>query len=389
MYALESGCYDDIMSWSPSGLAFVIMNPSSFEKKVLPDLFKEAKFSSFDRKVRAILSTIGSFHCITTRLTYEHPTNKLRVRQIKRWGFVKAKVNRGTKSCCYGHPNFQRGNYSLCMKISCSEKQLNHVFGFLQGPTSSVPTSTSLGSTSSLSLSPFITNGADYTFGAGEPEPSLLPPSAYALDNNGTSLLRADDLTHIARLVANRHRHKVQHRSRNELGFMSDGISAISYPRSSALSSSTGSRSSMYEESNDRSHAEGLFRQYSHINEYPTMPSPERQMAFEIARMKDQQKKRTIASSLAYSNVSDDFSEDRRMPLEITGNLQGDNSVRQRRIQDSSIQFQHSLPSTSTRSSNIGTQLHETDTDVKVKELEEVRKKMIIRNALTVLRHDL
>ena len=54
MYALESGCYDEIMSWSPSGLAFVIVNPQSFEKKVLPDLFKEAKFSSFDRKVRAI-----------------------------------------------------------------------------------------------------------------------------------------------------------------------------------------------------------------------------------------------------------------------------------------------------------------------------------------------
>ena len=66
MYALESGCYDEIMSWSPSGLAFVIMNPQSFEKKVLPDLFKEAKFSSFDRKVRAISNR---FYCIATHST--------------------------------------------------------------------------------------------------------------------------------------------------------------------------------------------------------------------------------------------------------------------------------------------------------------------------------
>jgi hypothetical protein len=51
MYALECGSYDDIISWAPSSLAFVIMDPERFESKVLPELFKEAKFSSFDRKV--------------------------------------------------------------------------------------------------------------------------------------------------------------------------------------------------------------------------------------------------------------------------------------------------------------------------------------------------
>ena len=51
MYALECGSYDDIMGWAPSGMAFVIMDPVSFEKRVLPELFKEAKFASFDRKV--------------------------------------------------------------------------------------------------------------------------------------------------------------------------------------------------------------------------------------------------------------------------------------------------------------------------------------------------
>ena len=51
MYVLECGSYDDIMGWAPSGMAFVIMDPVIFEKKVLPELFKEAKFASFDRKV--------------------------------------------------------------------------------------------------------------------------------------------------------------------------------------------------------------------------------------------------------------------------------------------------------------------------------------------------
>ena len=51
MYALECGSYDDIMDWAPSGMAFVIMDPVIFEKKVLPELFKESKFASFDRKV--------------------------------------------------------------------------------------------------------------------------------------------------------------------------------------------------------------------------------------------------------------------------------------------------------------------------------------------------
>ena len=53
MYALECGLYDHIISWCPNGLAFVIMKPESFANRVLPELFnREAKFASFDRKVR-------------------------------------------------------------------------------------------------------------------------------------------------------------------------------------------------------------------------------------------------------------------------------------------------------------------------------------------------
>ena len=75
MYALECGCYDDIISWSPSGLAFVIMDPKRFEKEVLPDLFKEAKFSSFDRKVRAQISIQYVHGCLPMEQPERNTTN--------------------------------------------------------------------------------------------------------------------------------------------------------------------------------------------------------------------------------------------------------------------------------------------------------------------------
>ncbi len=51
MYTIDCGSYGDIISWTPNGQAFLIFDPIRFEKRVLPELFKEAKFSSFDRKV--------------------------------------------------------------------------------------------------------------------------------------------------------------------------------------------------------------------------------------------------------------------------------------------------------------------------------------------------
>lgn len=53
MYILDE-CpeFHDILSWTQDGLAFIIYDAISFEEKVLPAIFKEAKFSSFLRKVR-------------------------------------------------------------------------------------------------------------------------------------------------------------------------------------------------------------------------------------------------------------------------------------------------------------------------------------------------
>ena len=51
MYALQCGDYRNIIDWAPSGMAFVIIDPKDFQKTVLPEIFKEAKFPSFERKV--------------------------------------------------------------------------------------------------------------------------------------------------------------------------------------------------------------------------------------------------------------------------------------------------------------------------------------------------
>lgn len=99
MYVLECGYYTSIIDWAPSGLAFVVMDKDGLEKTVLPELFKEAKYSSFERK-------------------------------LKRWGFIKAKVSRGTKTACFGNPLFQKGDYSLCSKILCGKKNNGRAMPF-------------------------------------------------------------------------------------------------------------------------------------------------------------------------------------------------------------------------------------------------------------------
>ncbi len=51
MYALDCDNYNGIIEWALNGLSFTIIDPVKFEKTVLPKLFREAKFVSFDRKV--------------------------------------------------------------------------------------------------------------------------------------------------------------------------------------------------------------------------------------------------------------------------------------------------------------------------------------------------
>jgi len=79
MYVLECGHYSEIIAWNPEGKSFAILKTNEFEERVLPEIFKEAKFSSFQRK-------------------------------LTRWSFVKKHY----ASSCYSHPSFKRGNWALC-----------------------------------------------------------------------------------------------------------------------------------------------------------------------------------------------------------------------------------------------------------------------------------
>lgn len=88
MQILSSGLHDNIISWTPDGLSFVVKKPNLLVSEVLPSYFKEVKYSSFTRK-------------------------------LHRWGFIK--ILRGKELSAYFHKNFRRGNVELCARMHCSK----------------------------------------------------------------------------------------------------------------------------------------------------------------------------------------------------------------------------------------------------------------------------
>ena len=112
--------------------------------------------------------------------------------QIKRWGFVKARNSRGMKSGCYGHSNFQRGDYNRCMMVSSSNNQHTTPALFPSARVAnntivaSNRTSSSSGSSSTIAVGGFSTSSS--SFEDDIMESSIVP------------CLRTDDPIHIARL---------------------------------------------------------------------------------------------------------------------------------------------------------------------------------------------
>ena len=108
MYSLECGEYSHIIDWSTvdaSGFSFAVIDPAAFTKKVLPTLFKTAKFDSFQRK-------------------------------LYRWGFVKKRARAGNLSISFVHPFFQKGNFGLCARMTCnaSTNRMNLPSNYLLPP---------------------------------------------------------------------------------------------------------------------------------------------------------------------------------------------------------------------------------------------------------------
>ena len=86
MKVLSTKRYNHIISWTPDGKSFSILRPKAFATEILPNYFKEAKYSSFTRK-------------------------------LHRWGFQRHL--RGSETGAFFHKHFQRDRLDLLDLMSC------------------------------------------------------------------------------------------------------------------------------------------------------------------------------------------------------------------------------------------------------------------------------
>lgn len=78
--------FNGIITWLPDGKSFTIVRPKAFVNEILPKYFKQAKYSSFTRK-------------------------------LHRWGFQRHL--RGEEAGAFFHKLFQRGRLDLVEKMTC------------------------------------------------------------------------------------------------------------------------------------------------------------------------------------------------------------------------------------------------------------------------------
>jgi hypothetical protein len=86
MEVLSRKEYADIITWTPSGKAFNVINRKEFMARILPTHFKGTKYSSFTRK-------------------------------LHRWGFTRH--YRGEEAGAYHHKYFQKDRLELVEKMTC------------------------------------------------------------------------------------------------------------------------------------------------------------------------------------------------------------------------------------------------------------------------------
>eukprot|EP00543_Licmophora_paradoxa_P000571 CAMPEP_0202448488 /NCGR_PEP_ID=MMETSP1360-20130828/7301_1 /ASSEMBLY_ACC=CAM_ASM_000848 /TAXON_ID=515479 /ORGANISM="Licmophora paradoxa, Strain CCMP2313" /LENGTH=239 /DNA_ID=CAMNT_0049066081 /DNA_START=9 /DNA_END=728 /DNA_ORIENTATION=+ len=86
MEMLDNDSHSEIMTWLPHGKAFIIYKKKTFAAEVLPNYFKQSKFTSFTRK-------------------------------LNRWGFTR--ITQGPETGAYFHKLFRRESPRLCLQMSC------------------------------------------------------------------------------------------------------------------------------------------------------------------------------------------------------------------------------------------------------------------------------
>lgn len=96
----------DVISWLPHGKGFVIFKKKKFASDILPQYFKQSKYTSFTRK-------------------------------LNRWGFTR--VTRGPETGAYYHKYFQRGEMRMLMQMSCTPLKGSGVGEGARGVASFMP----------------------------------------------------------------------------------------------------------------------------------------------------------------------------------------------------------------------------------------------------------
>ena len=89
MKVLSDKKFNDVISWTPSGKSFAVLDAKEFTAGILPDHFKSAKFSSFTRK-------------------------------LHRWGFTRH--YRGEEAGAFFHKDFQKDRLDLAEKMTCKNE---------------------------------------------------------------------------------------------------------------------------------------------------------------------------------------------------------------------------------------------------------------------------
>jgi len=105
MKVLSQKEYSDIITWLPDGKSFTIVRPKAFVAEILPSHFKQAKYSSFTRK-------------------------------LHRWGFQRHL--RGEEAGAFFHKLFQRGRLDLVEKMTCYKPETRPPMMAARSPTASM-----------------------------------------------------------------------------------------------------------------------------------------------------------------------------------------------------------------------------------------------------------
>jgi len=100
MKVLSSKDFQDIITWLPDGKSFTIVRPKAFVAEILPKHFKQAKYSSFTRK-------------------------------LHRWGFQRHL--RGEEAGAFFHKLFHRGRLDLVERMSCYKPDQSKSASLLSG----------------------------------------------------------------------------------------------------------------------------------------------------------------------------------------------------------------------------------------------------------------